>query len=360
MLTLNLMLTKLLLAAALIPGMGTGLIYGASGYATVPTILHALRPSLSQFDLRFDVAQGTTTCSIPYVFTNGTVADASQVNADFNAVAGCVGAIYASSIVPTTSAQATFGGSIQYTFPAGVAVAGGQSNPLTTTAGSLWLSQNGTSPGTYALNLSYSNCGSTGSLQVINGTTVIATIDCQGNIASTQGSSIGANVQSNSGKITSPASTNIILCPGGCISGPNFTFTTAGVASFPGAIEGQVGTNGTGAPTALCYQASGTVCSSTWHTIIGTNGASITSCNANTLCSNQSTATFPFAFGTFPAGGAPFYCAYTPVATSGTPGQTIPVITVATTAGFTMQWYNAGANITSSFGTGTSWACSGF
>lgn len=69
--------------------------------------------------------------SIPFVFTNGTVADGNQVDADFNTVQNVVNGLdfanigaaglYASQIIPTTAAQADFGGSIGYSFSPGVA-----------------------------------------------------------------------------------------------------------------------------------------------------------------------------------------------------------------------------------------------
>lgn len=65
--------------------------------------------------------------AIPYTFVNGTIADATQVNANFNAVTTIVNGIdnqnigpnglFASQIIPTTTAQATFGGLQNYTFP---------------------------------------------------------------------------------------------------------------------------------------------------------------------------------------------------------------------------------------------------
>jgi len=74
-----------------------------------------------------------TTCTIPYTFTAGTSAVAAQVNNNFSNLQSCgnnidynnigTSGIYASQVIPTTGAQATFGGSQNYTF----------SNGLTTT-----------------------------------------------------------------------------------------------------------------------------------------------------------------------------------------------------------------------------------
>lgn len=76
-----------------------------------------------------------TTCSVPNTFTNGTTADASQVNANFSSLQTCgnnidhnnIGAagIYATQIVPTTVGQSIFGGSVTYQFSNGLIVNGG-------------------------------------------------------------------------------------------------------------------------------------------------------------------------------------------------------------------------------------------
>jgi len=68
--------------------------------------------------------------SLPYTFVNGTIADANQVDADFNAVVAVVNGldqanigvngIYASQIIPTSTPQATFGGTFGYVFNPGL------------------------------------------------------------------------------------------------------------------------------------------------------------------------------------------------------------------------------------------------
>lgn len=75
-----------------------------------------------------------TACTIPNTFTAGTAAVASQVNANFTSLQSCgnnidhtnIGAagIYASQIIPDTSAHATFGGAVEYTFPTTIALTG--------------------------------------------------------------------------------------------------------------------------------------------------------------------------------------------------------------------------------------------
>lgn len=67
-----------------------------------------------------------TTCTVPNTFSNGTVADANQVNANFSALQSCgnnidyrnigVAGLYASQLLPGTTAQATFGGLYGYSF----------------------------------------------------------------------------------------------------------------------------------------------------------------------------------------------------------------------------------------------------
>ena len=71
---------------------------------------------------------GATTVTVPNFFVNGTVIDANQMNANFSALTtwanGNVdhtnvgsGGIFASQIIPDSTAHATFGGAIAYTFP---------------------------------------------------------------------------------------------------------------------------------------------------------------------------------------------------------------------------------------------------
>lgn len=72
-----------------------------------------------------------STVSIPYSFAASTDAVASQVNANFTALAAIINGnidntnigpagLFASQVVPTTTGQATFGGTVAYAFPAAV------------------------------------------------------------------------------------------------------------------------------------------------------------------------------------------------------------------------------------------------
>lgn len=65
-------------------------------------------------------------CTIPNVIANGAIVDATPVMQNFNALVSCANnidwqnidatGIFASQIIPTTPGQATFGGSVAYTF----------------------------------------------------------------------------------------------------------------------------------------------------------------------------------------------------------------------------------------------------
>lgn len=84
-----------------------------------------------------------TTCTIPYTFSNGTAAQAAQVNSNFTSLQSCANnidfnnigtsGIYASQIIPGSSAQATFGGSQPYTLPNALTVNGTLNNGAITT-----------------------------------------------------------------------------------------------------------------------------------------------------------------------------------------------------------------------------------
>jgi len=81
---------------------------------------------------------------IPNVFANGTVINSSPFNQNFgnivtwstaidNTNIGVAG-IYASQIVPSSIAQATFGGTSNYTFPAGIIATAGTFSGVVTGA----------------------------------------------------------------------------------------------------------------------------------------------------------------------------------------------------------------------------------
>lgn len=72
-------------------------------------------------------------CAVPNVFKPNRNADANQMNANYSALVQCMrnldatnvtGALFASNFIPTTIAQATFGGNRDYGFPGGLALLG--------------------------------------------------------------------------------------------------------------------------------------------------------------------------------------------------------------------------------------------
>ena len=81
-----------------------------------------------------------TACSVPNSFSNGAVINAAPFNANFTALVTCtqnidntnIGAagIYASQVIPLTVGEATFAGSLYYTFPLGFVI--GTANSATT------------------------------------------------------------------------------------------------------------------------------------------------------------------------------------------------------------------------------------
>lgn len=177
------------------------------------------------------------TLTLPWTFVNGTTADATQVDANFTAVAGSVNAIdntnigangiYASQIIPTAPFQAEFGGTIGYSFNPGVAnqvplsIVGApsqtadlfdvQNSALTRVA---WIDNTGVVHGTYIATTPYGNTafaaasykwpasGGTGGMMASSGITIngvtatLCTFGISGGaaaIAIDQAGDIGAN-----------------------------------------------------------------------------------------------------------------------------------------------------------------------
>jgi hypothetical protein len=79
------------------------------------------------------------TCSVSHVFSTGETLTAANLNANPSNEVTCINNIdwhnvgsagfFASNLIPTTTGQATFGGSSLYTFPAGINAGG----PVTAT-----------------------------------------------------------------------------------------------------------------------------------------------------------------------------------------------------------------------------------
>jgi hypothetical protein len=128
-----------------------------------------------------------STCSVPYSFSNGTIANANQVNANYSALAGCANSLdwanvgagfWASNLSPTTIAQATFGGSQTYTFPAGLITNGdilGNGNFFAASGNSITLGPNASSASAFTIDTS-------GNATVHGGVTVNGTGFFTGNL----------------------------------------------------------------------------------------------------------------------------------------------------------------------------------
>lgn len=131
-----------------------------------------------------------TTCSVPNSFSNGTIASANQVNANFSALAGCannldwsnIGAgFWASNIVPSTVAQATFGGSQTYRFPSAIIADGdimSGGNFLASTGSNVYLGPNASTTKAFVVD-------TTGNATVAGGLTVNGTGFFTDNVSAT-------------------------------------------------------------------------------------------------------------------------------------------------------------------------------
>src|SRR6185312_1895653 len=179
-------------------------------------------------------------CSIPYVFSNGQTASATQVNANFSAFATCgnsvdntqIGTlgIYASQIIPTTIGQAVFGGSVAYKFSNGLTVLGGL-----TLGTALSVPNGGTGATGYT----------TGALLYFNGSAFVSasvasplsfsggSLSCAG----CSGSGITA-VTASSPLTSSGGTTPNIVCSTCAVTNANNNFSTAQTWAAPSATCG--------------------------------------------------------------------------------------------------------------------------
>ncbi len=203
-----------------------------------------------------------TTCNIPYVFTTNTTINAAPFNADFSALQTCgnnvdnsqIGAagLYASNILPTNGAQATFGGSQAYSFPAGLfvpsyVVAGSATAPAAPTAGDLVASRSTT---TGALELGGSSSvatldfGFTTSGKITSSVPVVAP-----GLTSSAGVAVGGALSGGTTGGFSGAVSVGSLSSSGAVSGTTGTFSgalsAAGLTSSAGVAVGGALTGGT-------------------------------------------------------------------------------------------------------------------
>ncbi len=184
-----------------------------------------------------------TTCTIPYTFFPNTLADATQVNADFSAVATCASTIdntnigpagiFASQIIPLTVGEATFGGSQPYTFPSDIAAAG------TIAAGPLTLGPTFVTGGS----LVSTTTASSGQL-VLGGSTSYGKIDYGQSNANLFTTSVGLVVN---GPITATNISGVLYDTAGNSHAGHVVFVSANMTVNNGAYGGSVAISLTGA-----------------------------------------------------------------------------------------------------------------
>jgi hypothetical protein len=280
-------------------------LLGAAGTVHLPVVVPGLDIGIKQFDAQYGTMVAEVPCTVPYYFVNGTVAQAGQVNANFQALLNCLSTIYASDIIPTSAAQATFGGTLQYNFPAGVAVAGGQSYPYTTVTGPLWLYATKAQNSNFGITTDMNLCGNVGANQFDVSEAQIAYIDCNGGYNNQYGSIVANTITAGNGKFASTAGNPLILCAGPCSSGPQISFATSGNATFPDSVYVTLPSPAAAVspgPAIGCWAESGQPCNQNFHAIHNDTATTVTlasSCPVLTLCNVGSTGaiTFPSGLG---------------------------------------------------------------
>lgn len=229
-------------------------------------------------------------CAVPYTFVNGTPADANQVNANYAAVIACISnidntnigpaGIYASQIIPTNTAQATFGSSQQYTFPNGI-IAKSSGAGLTTSA------TDDCGMGTAAAGFEFYFAG------------CLLAGDKIGNVG------VQGNLYVNTGGIVQENSTANVLQGGlslGGLGGPTFTGGSTNRVILGGMLATENDTSTNFGPVAPCFTQNGTACNQgTTHVARGTLTTTTSgSCVTGTICALASsgavTLTAPAAF----------------------------------------------------------------
>jgi hypothetical protein len=176
---------------------------------------------------------------IPYTFNPNTLAQSAQVNANFTAIAAVLNGsidntnigpagIYASQIIPTTTAQATFGGGTQkYIFP-GPALAGpAYGNTALASLAFQWLAAAGT--GVLGASSGITVEGVVASLATIGvgGASPVVAFDTAGDLGVLGNIIAGANITAGLGITAS----GVIAGSGGGIVPPAFNASGVGVAS---------------------------------------------------------------------------------------------------------------------------------
>ena len=169
-----------------------------------------------------------TPCAAMNVFSSGTVANPAPVNSNFSNLVACAqnidnsnigsAGIFASQVIPGNASQATFGGSQQYSFPAGVLDTGNLQVTGTGVFGSYvaaWSSGASTNGNVAPLYTAAGGTTSNNAHSVIGTCSMVATTSCvvsfTGGVAFTSGSTFSCSgPQITAGSVagyTFPAST---------------------------------------------------------------------------------------------------------------------------------------------------------
>jgi len=197
-----------------------------------------------------------STLTIPNVFVTGTTINAAPFNANFSAIQtwsanidntniGAAG-LFASQILPTTSGQATFGGTQQYTFPYGVGGTGVFTAGATTTV-------------PMTINGITSQFADLFDIYLTSGGSKDFWITSSGNMHIASGITFNAPLTSPSNTAVALANDNaapgglILNVPTGSTNGFQFqtagstvaSITAAGLAQFTGAVQAGSATAGT-------------------------------------------------------------------------------------------------------------------
>jgi hypothetical protein len=129
-----------------------------------------------------------TTCTIPYIFTNGTTINAAPFNSNFTALQTCgnnidntnIGSagIYASQVIPLTAAEATFGGALGYTFTTTLtsSVAAGSADALA------WQNYTSSTTGIFASSATVTTVAATAMGIAQNGASNLLALDNSGDV----------------------------------------------------------------------------------------------------------------------------------------------------------------------------------
>lgn len=227
-------------------------------------------------------ASGARACSVPYVFSNGTPADANQVNANFSALVSCINnpVLYASQMVPATVGQAVFGSALTYSFAHGLGVTGGLTADNAAVTGFLDVGGNVSIDGDLSLSgdplaVNYGGTG-TSSPSLVAGTNVTITGSWPDQTVAASAS--GAATFSLSATTSGSCAANTICTLTANVTVPNSP------AHFHGSCTGSIPTNGYGPPPSVYFgYNNNTLVESDFPVIYNSTGSSISSGQSYTI-----------------------------------------------------------------------------